>query len=109
MDSKDLKKIGEKINERIFLTKQEIEDLKQFTAPIEPENAIGRISRMDAINNKSINDRALRKAEEKLKKLKNAISRINDSDFGKCRLCNSEIQEGRLLLIPESNICVKCA
>ena len=64
---------------------------------------------MDAINNKSINDRALRKAEEKLKKLKNAISRINDSDFGKCRLCNSEIQEGRLLLIPESNICVKCA
>ena len=109
MDSKNLKKIGEKINERIFLTKQEIEDLKQFTAPIEPENAIGRISRMDAINNKSINDRALRKAEEKLKKLKNAISRINDSDFGKCRLCNSEIQEGRLLLIPESNICVKCA
>jgi len=109
MDSKNLKKISEKINERIFLTKQEIEDLKQFTAPIEPENAIGRISRMDAINNKSINDRALRKAEEKLKKLKNAISRINDSDFGKCRLCNSEIQEGRLLLIPESNICVKCA
>ena len=109
MDSQDLKKINEKINERIFLTKQEIKDLKQFTAPIEPENAIGRISRMDAINNKSINDRALRKAEEKLKKLKNAISRINDSDFGKCRLCNSEIQEGRLLLIPESNICVKCA
>ena len=45
MDSKDLKKIGEKINERILFTKQEIEDLKQFTAPIEPENAIGRISR----------------------------------------------------------------
>jgi len=109
MDSQKLKKVNEKINERIFLTKQEIKDLKQFTAPIEPENAIGRISRMDAINNKSINDRALRKAEEKLKKLQIALSRINEPDFGKCRICNSEIQEGRLLLMPESNICIKCA
>ncbi len=33
----------------------EIEVLKELTKPIAPENAIGRVSRMDAINNKSIN------------------------------------------------------
>ncbi len=109
MNSAYLKKIKKQISDRIQLTELEIEELKQFTNPIEPENAIGRISRMDAINNKSINDRALRKAEEKLKKLKSALGRIDEPDFGKCRICSSEIQEGRLLLMPESNTCVKCA
>ena len=56
----------------------------EITSPISPENAIGRISRMDAINNKTINDRTLRKAEEKLKKLRLALYRINDPKFGKC-------------------------
>ena len=69
MDPNKIEQIVKKINERILLTKQDIAELKHFTAPIEPENSIGRISRMDAINNKSINDRALRKAEEKLKNL----------------------------------------
>ncbi len=101
--------IRSKIEEKIGETTNEIEELKQFTSPIEPENAIGRISRMDAINNKSINDRTLRKAIEKLKKLKFALSRVDEPDFGNCRLCNKVIQEGRLLLMPESNLCILCA
>tara|TARA_B110000438_G_scaffold298978_1_gene348247 strand:+ start:50 stop:388 length:339 start_codon:yes stop_codon:yes gene_type:complete len=98
-----------KIIERFQETKEEIEDLKLLTKPISPENAIGRVSRMDAINNKTINDRALRKAKEKLRKLDLALSRVEEDDFGNCRSCNGEIQVGRLLLMPESNTCVKCA
>ena len=44
----------------------QIDELRQLSKPIETENSIGRISRMDAINNKSINDRMLRNSEEKL-------------------------------------------
>ena len=109
MDPIKTEQIVKKINERILLTKQDIAELKHFTEPIEPENSIGRISRMDAINNKSINDRALRKAEEKLKNLQAALSRIDEPDFGNCRVCSSKIQEGRLLLMPESRICINCA
>lgn len=87
----------------------EIADLKVLTAPIAPENAIGRVSRMDAINNKSINEAALRKSEEKFKKLKYALTRIDEANFGSCDRCGEAIQEGRLLLIPESNYCVRCA
>jgi DnaK suppressor protein len=39
-----------------------IADLKQMTEPVAPDVAIGRISRMDAINKKAINDAALLKA-----------------------------------------------
>ncbi len=97
------------IRKKINLISIEIQELKLLTIPIEPENAIGRISRMDAINNKSINDRMLRKAKEKLKKLNLALSRINEKEFGMCINCNKLINENRLMLMPEVVRCVKCA
>jgi len=98
-----------KIEESILQTNQEISELKELTKPISPDCAIGRISRMDAINNKTVNEAALQKAQNKLKKLNHALSKIDDSNFGKCSTCSGEIQEGRLLLMPESNKCVRCA
>ncbi|WP_456462324.1 TraR/DksA family transcriptional regulator [Reichenbachiella sp.] len=83
--------------------------LKDLTKPIAPENAIGRVSRMDAINNKSINEASLRKAEEKLDKLKVALSKIDDNDFGICVRCKQPIPVGRIMLVPQSNKCVNCA
>jgi len=98
-----------KIESSIEQIKEDIEDLKILTAPIAPENAIGRLSRMDAINNKSINEAALRKSKEKLQKLKYALSRIEDENFGMCDRCAKPIQPMRIMLMPESNYCVSCA
>ncbi len=86
-----------------------IEELKEVTKPIAPENAIGRISRMDAINNRSVNEASLRVAEEKLKKLERALLKIDEPNFGICIRCNKPIPEGRLLIMPESITCVNCA
>ncbi len=70
MDAIELKKIKTKISKDIKKTIQAINEYKEQSKPIAPENAIGRVSRMDAINNKTIVESALRKSEEKLKKLK---------------------------------------
>ena len=67
---------------KIIKIKTEIADLKLLAKPIEPENSIGRISRMDAINNKTIVDRMLRNSEEKLKKLK---FNLNSYRYGRFR------------------------
>lgn len=80
-----------------------------MTKPIAPENAIGRVSRMDAINNKSVNEAALRQAKNKLKGLKNALMDIDKESFGKCIRCGKPIPAGRLLLVPESRRCVHCS
>ena len=98
-------KIILKINSLII----DVKELRLIAKPIAPENAIGRISRMDAINNKSINDRMLRKAEEKLKGLKMALARLKESDFGKCIKCKKLINEQRILLMPEGIKCINCA
>ena len=84
-------------------------EYKDLTKPIEPENAIGRISRMDAIHNKSVTEAALRQAEEKLKKLKFALSKVDDPDFGLCVKCKKPIPLGRILIMPQSRTCVNCS
>lgn len=105
----DKESLAGKIKEEIKLTRQKISDLSIDTKPISPENAIGRISRMDAINNKSVSDAALRNLQQKLKKLELALQKLPEKSFGKCIKCGQEIAEGRLMLMPESNRCIKCA
>lgn len=97
------------ILENIKGLQEEITELKELTKPIAPENAIGRVSRMDAINNKSINEAALRKSQEKLRKLEFALEKVDEDYFGLCGACGEEIPKGRLMLMPESAFCVNCA
>lgn len=95
--------------EEITKTNKSIADYKEITKPISPENAIGRISRMDAINNKSVAEAALRQAESKLKNLHLVLDSIEDKDFGLCLKCQKPIPIGRILLMPQSRFCVNCA
>ncbi|NRA93682.1 MAG: TraR/DksA C4-type zinc finger protein [Psychroserpens sp.] len=97
------------IESEIYKTQQSIEEYKELTKPIAPNDAIGRVSRMDAINNKSINEASLRQAELKLSKLKLVLSKIDHDDFGVCLKCKQPIPVGRILIRPESLLCVNCA
>jgi DnaK suppressor protein len=105
----DIDEIRIKINQEIEKTKKSISELIELTKPISPDNAIGRISRMDAINNKTINDAALKKAKQKLRGLEIALQNVNDTDFGTCARCNNKIPIGRILIMPHSRFCVNCA
>ena len=109
MTKKELKNIKKIIKEEIDQTLKSITNLKELTKPIAPENAIGRVSRMDAINNKSVNEAALSKAKQKLKNLEITLSNINEPDFGICAKCNNGIPIGRIMLMPHSRFCVNCA
>ncbi|MGQ1787380.1 MULTISPECIES: TraR/DksA family transcriptional regulator [unclassified Saccharicrinis] len=106
MDKQEIKQL---ILKQISIVERKVESLKELTQAVAPDDAIGRISRMDAINNKSVNDAALRQTESKLKNLQYALDHINDPDFGICTDCKGAIQTGRLVLMPESRKCIKCA
>ena len=73
-----------KIIELVEKHESEIVELEKASAPVSPENSIGRISRMDAINNKSVMEAALRNKKQKLTKLRVALSKIDKDDFGIC-------------------------
>jgi len=109
MNKAQKQEIEKRIASEIEKTQSSVNEYKEQTKPIAPENAIGRVSRMDAINNKSVVEAALRKAEEKLNKLLLVKDKINDDDFGLCLRCGKEIPIGRILLMPQSRNCVGCA
>jgi DnaK suppressor protein len=102
----EIRKLIEKEIEKTILL---IEEYREISGPVAPDVAIGRISRMDAINNKSITEAALRQAEDKLNKLKYVLTRVGTDDFGICLKCKTKIPLGRILLKPESQFCVNCA
>jgi DnaK suppressor protein len=101
--------IKQNILKEISKTKKLIAEYKELTKPVSPDDAIGRISRMDAINNKSVTEASLRQAEKKLQNLERVLSRVGTSEFGICIRCGKPIPEGRLLYRPESLTCVHCA
>ena len=109
MNKEQKKQIEEKLNNEVEDTKTKINKYKELSQPIAPENSIGRISRMDAINNKSVVEAALREAEVKLLKLLDIQKKITQNDFGLCIKCKNEIPFGRLIFRPESQLCVHCA
>jgi RNA polymerase-binding transcription factor len=105
----DKAEIKQKILREITKTEQRIAEYKEMTKPIAPDVAIGRISRIDAINNKSVAEASLRQAENKMKSLKRVLSQYGSKDFGICLKCGTQIPLGRILIRPESLYCVNCA
>lgn len=101
--------IKQKILDEISKTEKLIIEYQEMTKPVAPDVAIGRISRMDAINNKAVTESALRQAQEKLDKLNYVLSKIGSEDFGICMKCKTQIPVGRISIRPESMYCVNCA
>ena len=97
------------IQEKIRIVKENIVSYKLLTQPIAPDNAVGRISRMEAINSKSINDAAMARAKTTLSQLKRALIRVDLPDYGLCRECEEPIPMARLMILPEADFCVRCA
>lgn len=96
------------IHSEINKLKKKLGDIKQFTAPVEPDCAIGRISRMDAINNKSIFEASERNIKARLSQLEQSLKMTNDKDFGLCIKCRKSIAIERLRLRPEIRVCASC-
>ncbi len=109
MTAEERKSLKVKILENIKKFEAQIIRLEEATKPISPENSLGRVSRMDAINNKGVAQASLHSAQKRLVKLKISLDKIDDPDFGNCANCKNPIQPGRLMFMPESANCVRCA
>ena len=109
MENQQKAKLRENIKEKIEATKETIASYELLTKPIAPDNAIGRLTRMEAINSKSMNEAALKRSKYTLSKLERAFAKIDHPDFGLCRECEEPIPFARLMILPETDLCVRCA
>ena len=101
--------LRDRFQSEIDKTSRKIAQYKDMTQPVAPDDAIGRVSRMDAINNKGVMEAALRKARQRLEGLQRHLERLETDEFGRCIKCHSEIPIERIFMAPQSSFCVNCA
>jgi DnaK suppressor protein len=108
MDTDVRAELKQKINDEIELQMHLIASLTATSKPVSPDNAIGRLTRMEAIISQNISEASLKSAQAKLANLKKTLSKLGMQDFGVCVRCEKPIPHGRIMLMPESILCVSC-
>ena len=109
MTGDEREKLRRLIIERIASVQRDITAFKANVTPVVPDSAIGRLTRMEAINSQGINEAALRKARTTRVLLEKALRDIDTDDFGLCHGCEEPIAFARLMAMPEAALCVTCA
>lgn len=83
--------------------------LKEILQPVSPDTAIGRLSRMDAVEMQSVNTTKYMLQQKRARQIRSALDAIEtDENFGLCLDCDRLIDIERLKLMPESRYCVSC-
>lgn len=109
MKDDDLASIKQAIESQLCEVRDEIANLESFDEPLSEDRSEGRLGRMAAIARKNMSDAALENANVRLTQLEQALVEIDAPDYGSCMICGTTIPIARLLLMPASKICVKCA
>ncbi len=110
MTEKERTALRSRIENEMDQLRQRVEEMQRHNTPVEPDAAIGRLSRLDTMINQGVNETSLAKSRLRILKLEQALKRIDsDPHFGECAECGERIPEARLLALPESEYCVHCA
>jgi len=109
MNPAQLKKLKQNIANEIVAEKSLIKNLAETSKPVAPDNAIGRLTRMEAISSRGVSEASLNSARAKLAKLEKALEKVDQPGFGICIRCDNPIPHGRIMALPENALCVPCA
>lgn len=94
---------------------QQREELRKLLAdssdgsqPVSLEEPIGRLSRMDAMQQQSMVQANRRTAQSRLVRIEAALRRHADNEYGLCAQCEEAIGHLRLKAQPEAPFCITC-
>lgn len=97
------------IEGKIAELKKALSETDSTAAPVVPDNAIGRLSRVDAMQQQQVALESRRQREHLLSRLERALRLIGDGEYGTCPKCEGDIGEKRLNALPDAIFCISCA
>ncbi len=77
-------------------------------APVKLKDNVGRLSRMDEPHNQGILKANRVVLSNRLKKVRQARMRFDESEFGVCEWCERAIGFERLMVYPDATLCIAC-
>ena len=109
MNEQDLSNYKQKLESMLLEIGEYLSKTEESAAAVEPDKGLGRLSRMEAMQDQQMVLELRRRKKRQLLEVKNAISRIEQNLFGKCVFCGKKISSDRLDVFPEVQTCVNCA
>lgn len=76
--------------------------------PVDLDQPIGRVSRIDAIAQQSMAQANRQSAQLRVRQVAAALARIDEDEYGDCVSCGSSIGFPRLKARPEAPLCLGC-
>lgn len=73
------------------------------------QDSVGRLSRMDAIQQQAMALASEKRRHAEQARIKAALGRIEEGEWGYCLTCREEVAEARLAHDPSVSQCVGCA
>jgi DnaK suppressor protein len=73
------------------------------------QTAVGRLSRMDAMQQQAMAEAEERRRQVEMVRLKHALKILDAGEYGFCQNCGLQIPARRLEIDPAAVVCVKCA
>ena len=105
------------IDHLVVMLRDEMDQLKQLSetakdsrAPVTlDQQSVGRLSRMDAMQQQSMELATEERRQYRLAALAAALRRVKSGDYGYCLKCDDKIAAGRLAVDPAVTLCIDCA
>lgn len=109
MNEDDRSEIKATIIDAIAAIKAEMAILAEHAKPVVPDCSLGRLTRVEAMQEQERSLHRLHEAKIRLNRLEYALRKVDTPEYGFCMECEEPIPPARLKLMPEAALCIKCA
>lgn len=94
---------------RLELERQAADGAAAASTVMLDQTAVGRLSRMDAMQSQAMSEQAQRSRTARLVSIEAALLRLEAGGYGDCQDCGELIAPGRLEIDPLAVLCIACA
>lgn len=109
MDNAQLAELRAELEAELEKLERSMRTTEEGLKPVElDQTAVGRLSRMDELQNQAMTRNLHEREEIKLAGLVEALKRMEEGTYGTCTECGGEIPFARLEVFPETATCMEC-
>lgn len=108
MDINKQKEFAGNIIDRIEELRGQVAENDSVGDPVSPDSSIGRLSRVDAMQQQEMRLALVRQRKDELLRLESALRLIDAGKYGECNGCGEDIPDKRLEAVPDAQMCVAC-
>jgi DnaK suppressor protein len=109
MEAHQLEKYQRQLEQLAERVRGDLEGISEQAGVVELDTAIGRLARMDAMQDQQMALELKRRHEQQLLRIDRALKAIAKGRYGICAKCRRPIAVERLDIQPDAIMCAGCA